>query len=81
MGAGEERRRVHHPLAPTDAAHWQHSVRVPAPATTHVLKGIRVDDWMFGVSAVSQDGYESPVVSAVPGGAVRPYTAPPSQPR
>jgi hypothetical protein len=66
---------------PTDAAHWQHSVRVPAPATTHVLKGIRVDDWVFGVSAVSQDGYESPVASAVPGGAFRPYTAPPVQPR
>jgi hypothetical protein len=66
---------------PTDAANWQDSVRVPAPATTHVLKGIRVDDWVFGVSAVSQDGYESPVASAVPGGAFRPYMAPPAQAR
>ena len=41
------------------------------------LKGIRVDDWVFGVSAVSPDGFESPVVAAVPGGAFRPYTPPP----
>ena len=40
------------------------------------LKGIRVDDWVFGVSTVSKDGYESPVASAVPGGAFRPYVAP-----
>jgi len=43
-----------------------------------VLTGIRVDDWVFGVSSVSADGYESPVASAVPGGAFRPWTAPPS---
>ena len=42
-----------------------------------VLEGIRVDDWVFGVSSVSADGYESPVASAVPGGAFRPYTPPP----
>ena len=41
------------------------------------LKGIRVDDWTFGVSSVSKDGFESPVASAVPGGAFKPYVAPP----
>ena len=40
------------------------------------LKGIRVDDWVFGVSSVSEDGFESPVASAVPGGAFKPYIAP-----
>ena len=40
-----------------------------------VLKGIRVDDWVFGVASVSKDGWESPVASAVPGGAFRPYVA------
>ncbi len=40
-----------------------------------LLKGIRVDDWVFGVSSVSKDGFESPVASAVPGGAFRPYVA------
>lgn len=47
-----------------------------AQKQTVVLKGIRVDDWVFGVSSVSRDGWESPVASAVPGGAFRPYVAP-----
>jgi Zn-dependent M28 family amino/carboxypeptidase len=38
-----------------------------------VLKHIRVDDWVFGVSSVSEDGFESPVASAVPGGAFKPW--------
>ncbi len=53
---------------------------VPALAMrscTFVLKGIRVDDWVFGVSSVSKDGWESPVASAVPGGAFKPYVVPP----
>jgi len=62
---------------PTDAANWQDSVRVPGSATGHVLRGIRVDDYVFGVSSVSQEGFESPVASALPGGAFRPYTPPP----
>jgi len=78
----------------TDAANWQHVApyapdgdeRVttitadrPSPIT-HWIKGIRVDDWVFGVSSVSKDGYESPVASAVPGGAFKPYVAPPPKP-
>ena len=46
----------------------------------NVLRGVRVDDWVFGVSAVSNDGFESPVASAVPGGAFKPYVAPPAEP-
>jgi hypothetical protein len=64
----------------TDAAQWEHSLRVPSRATSHVLRGIRVDDWVFGVSSFSADGYESPVASAVPGGAFRPYSPPPPPP-
>ena len=45
-------------------------------ATESVLPHIRVDDWVFGVSSVSKDGFESPVASAVPGGAFKPYVAP-----
>ena len=45
-----------------------------------VLSHIRVDDWVFGVSSVSEDGFESPVASAVPGGAFKPYVAPPTKP-
>jgi hypothetical protein len=45
-----------------------------------ILPHIRVDDWVFGVSSVSKDGFESPVSSAVPGGAFHPYIAPPKKP-
>ena len=46
------------------------------PNCREVLKGIRVDDWVFGVSSVSKDGFESPVASAGPGGAFKPYVKP-----
>jgi len=45
------------------------------------LMGVRVDDWVFGVSAVAADGSESPVASAVPGGAFGPYMPPPPAPQ
>ena len=72
----------------TDAANWAPNPEVvvvtcedrPCPPTHQtVLNGIRVDDWVFGVSSVSRDGFESPVASAVPGGAFKPYVAPPPQ--
>ncbi len=60
-----------------------HSCRVKSvvltgahPVCSVVLPHIRVDDWVFGVSSVSKDGFESPVASAVPGGAFHPYIAP-----
>jgi hypothetical protein len=61
---------------PTDAANWTNGLRVPGTVAKHVLRSVRVDDFVFGVSSVSRDGYESPVASAVPGGAFRPYTPP-----
>ena len=42
-----------------------------------VIPHVRVDDWVFGVSSVSKDGFESPVASAVPGGAYSPIMFPP----
>ncbi len=45
----------------TTAAQWQHARAVGDVATT-VLRNVVIDDWFFGVSAVSDDGYESPVV-------------------
>ena len=30
--------------------------------TAETLKNVVIDDWFFGVSAISADGYESPVV-------------------
>jgi hypothetical protein len=68
----------------TDANQWQIARAVPAANCSTgckvVLPHIRVDDWVFGVSSVSKDGFESPVASAVPGGAFHPYIAPPKKP-
>ncbi|HET6907287.1 MAG TPA: M28 family metallopeptidase [Rhodanobacteraceae bacterium] len=44
----------------TTAPQWQHS-HDAGGATSAVLKGINIDDYYFGVSAVSKDGWESPV--------------------
>lgn len=60
----------------TDAANWQKKIRASVNSTNCVLKGVRVDDWIFGVASVSAEGFESPVGSAVPGGAFKPYTTP-----
>ena len=64
----------------TDANNWQTARDLAASRCdghcTLVLPHIRVDDWVFGVSSVSKDGFESPVASAVPGGAFKPYIAP-----
>ncbi len=80
-------------MRPTDAANWGEprddckGIIVAGYSPTGELIGsggctlahVRVDDWVFGVSSVSSDGFESPVASAVPGGAFKPY-APPSEP-
>ena len=47
----------------TTAPQWQHSEWVGGDTKT-TLKNIVVDDYFFGVSAVSADGYASPVVFA-----------------
>jgi hypothetical protein len=52
----------------------------PDCSNVAVLQGIRVDDWVFGVSSVGANGFESPVASAVPGGAFKPYVPPPPPP-
>ncbi|HYI49285.1 MAG TPA: M28 family peptidase [Allosphingosinicella sp.] len=80
----------------TDASQWENSLRIEGTrcsveintrgeqtgegSCNPVLRGIRVDDWVFGVSSVAADGSESPVASAVPGGAFGPYTPPPPPP-
>jgi Zn-dependent M28 family amino/carboxypeptidase len=51
----------------TTAPQWTHS-RWAGSATELVLPGIVIDDYFFGVSAVSDDGYESPVVFPGPAG-------------
>lgn len=55
----------------TTAPQWTHSRTLPAGATEAVLRGVVIDDFFFGVSAISADGYESPVVFPGPAGDFR----------
>jgi Zn-dependent M28 family amino/carboxypeptidase len=51
----------------TSAPEWQQSREAAGPSLT--LKGVNIDDYVFGVSARSADGYASPVVFPGPVGA------------
>jgi len=57
----------------TTAPRWTDS-QPAANATTLTLKNVTIDDWSFGVSSVSADGFESPVEFPGPAGA---FAAPP----
>lgn len=49
----------------TTEPHWTHHRAVPAAAgdtQSATLRNLVIDDWFFGVSALSADGHESPVV-------------------
>ncbi|MFN3514269.1 MAG: M20/M25/M40 family metallo-hydrolase [Phenylobacterium sp.] len=53
---------------------WRHMRETSA--TSETLKGVVIDDWFFGVSAVSADGHESPVVFPGPAGSfISPWAA------
>ena len=66
----------------TDSSEWErrlnvgggeNSVSLPTEdPISIVLKPDRGDDWFFGISAITADGAESPVASAVPGGGFAP---------
>ncbi len=57
--AGAVGYRVH--WRDTTAPRWQY-VRAVGDVDHAVLQDVVIDDWFFGVSSVSADGYESPVV-------------------
>ena len=60
----------------TDAPDWEARPLKTTEGTSVRLDGVRGDDWFFGVSSVAADGSESPVASAVPGGAYLPEAKP-----
>jgi hypothetical protein len=62
----------------TTAPQWQYSRKVPGDQTSATLKGVVIDDWFFGVSAVAADGSESPI--AFPGDAGNFISPAPAQP-
>jgi len=45
----------------TAAPRWQHSAFVPAGTTEHTLDNVVIDNYLFGVAAVDEEGHESPV--------------------
>jgi Zn-dependent M28 family amino/carboxypeptidase len=61
----------------TTAAQWTDS-RLVNDANSIVLKDVNIDDWFFGVAAVSADGFESPVEFP---GAAGAFSAPVSAPQ
>jgi Zn-dependent M28 family amino/carboxypeptidase len=63
----------------TTAPQWTHS-RWAGDVDQLVLRAIPIDDYFFGVSAVSEDGYESPVVFPGPAGAFVSVGDPPAPP-
>ena len=55
----------------TDAPDWEWS-RYVGDVTEHTLENIVIDNYLFGVSSISEDGYRSPVVFPWPIGAFEP---------
>jgi hypothetical protein len=58
----------------SDASAWQPEPVAETADTQVRLDGVRGDDWLFAVSSLAADGSESPVASAVPGGAFEPLS-------
>ena len=56
----------------TDAPQWQWSRFVDAASAELTLENVVIDNYLFGVASVSDDGYESPVVFPWPIGAYEP---------
>ena len=55
----------------TTSPQWEHSIYV-GDVVTHTLENIVIDNYIFGVASVSEDGFESPVVFPGPIGAFEP---------
>lgn len=60
----------------TTAPTWQHNQSVSGAETTATLKGVVIDDWFFGVQAISAEGYASPIQFA---GVVGAFIPPPTK--
>ncbi|PIC01202.1 M20/M25/M40 family metallo-hydrolase [Caulobacter sp. X] len=57
---------------------WRLNRWAPGPAATTTLKDVVIDDYFFGVSSVSADGWESPIVFPGPAGS---FESPPPAPK
>ena len=63
----------------TTAPFWT-NMRPAGNAVSLVLKNVNIDDWFFGVSSISADGYESPVEFPGAAGSFVPAPTSPSAP-
>ena len=52
----------------TDSNQWQWSKFLPSDTVKHTLEKVVIDNYYFGVAAVSVNGFESPVVFPGPAG-------------
>jgi Zn-dependent M28 family amino/carboxypeptidase len=52
----------------TDSNQWQWSRFVPSEVVEYTLENVVIDNYYFGVAAVSKEGFESPVVFPGPAG-------------
>tara|TARA_Y200000002_G_scaffold32204_1_gene23750 strand:+ start:11128 stop:12561 length:1434 start_codon:yes stop_codon:yes gene_type:complete len=52
----------------TDSNQWQWSRFMPSEVVEYTLENVVIDNYYFGVAAVSKDGFESPVVFPGPAG-------------
>ena len=52
----------------TDSNQWQWNTFVPSDVEEYTLENVVIDNYYFGVAAVSKDGFESPVVFPGPAG-------------
>jgi len=59
---------------PTTEPRWTQG-RYVGPVQHYLLKDVSIDDWFFGVAAVSAEGFESPAVFPGPAGAFIPAAA------
>jgi Zn-dependent M28 family amino/carboxypeptidase len=64
------------PVATVPSSQSDEAVSNAPTPISHRMAGVRIDDWIFGVSSLAEDGSESPISSAVPGGAFVPLPRP-----
>jgi len=65
----------------TTAPAWTDNRPAAADATSILLKNVNIDDWFFGVSSVSAEGYESPIEFPSPAGSFARPQSPESKPQ
>ena len=63
----------------TTTPQWTHHRRAPGNQTSLTLVGVSIDDMFFGVSAISADGFASPIVFPGAAGSFEPPSQLPSQ--